>query len=127
MELLGLERCREYLESKDIKVEEITTDRHISINAYIKKHWKDVSHLFDLWHLGKGKLPLNHIKLTQIRVLTSLSARHVTAFLSWRNSTCSFFPFAHIINSKLMIFVPISDSPIPINTVYMYVQPALHI
>ena len=54
MELEGLKRCQAYMSRNNVQVSELTTDRHISINAYVKREWKDVEHYFDTWHLAKG-------------------------------------------------------------------------
>ena len=55
MELEGLKRCKNDLDGRQIQVDEITTDRHVSICKYIETHW-DVKHSYDLWHIAKSKL-----------------------------------------------------------------------
>lgn len=54
MELEGFLRCRQSLEERELECGSITTDRHISITAYIKKKWPEIEHKFDTWHIGKG-------------------------------------------------------------------------
>ena len=54
MELEGLKRCRKILEDQNVEVQQLTTDRHVSVKSYMKNHWKKVTHYFDTWHLTKG-------------------------------------------------------------------------
>ena len=54
MEIEGLIRCRKELESEEIAVGSLTTDRHVSVEKYMKEHWRGPDHYFDLWHIAKG-------------------------------------------------------------------------
>lgn len=54
MELEGLTRCREEVESAGLTVVSMTTDQHLSIAKYIREQWP-VVHYFDTWHVAKGK------------------------------------------------------------------------
>ena len=54
MELEGLKRCKAQLDSNNIKLEEITTDRHTQVDKYIGDNW-DVNHTFDTWHISKSE------------------------------------------------------------------------
>ncbi len=62
MELAGLIQLFEYWESLGLDVKAIITDRHRSIAKWLRINQKDVLHIFDLWHLAKGKCkgPLHH-------------------------------------------------------------------
>jgi solute carrier family 8 (sodium/calcium exchanger) len=55
MELEGLKRSLKYLqETKDMKIGELVTDRHVSVKAYLKNQQKHIKHYFDVWHCAKG-------------------------------------------------------------------------
>lgn len=55
MEQEGLIRCLKGVRERGMNVGVLVTDRHQSIQAYIKKNEKDITHYFDQWHLAKGK------------------------------------------------------------------------
>lgn len=54
MELEGLKRCKLQLEALDLKPVSLTTDRHLQIQAYMRKSWPEVEHFYDTWHISKG-------------------------------------------------------------------------
>lgn len=54
MELEGLIRCHEDLLERGKDLDELTTDRHSSINSYVNSNWPQVKHMFDIWHIAKG-------------------------------------------------------------------------
>ncbi|XP_049517016.1 uncharacterized protein LOC119440580 [Dermacentor silvarum] len=54
MELEGLKRCITFLESKDIRVKSIVTDRHAQIKCFMRKEKSEIIHEFDVWHVAKG-------------------------------------------------------------------------
>jgi len=55
MELAGLKRGLKFLlEDKQMKIESLTTDRHISVKCYMGKDHPDIDHRFDVWHVAKG-------------------------------------------------------------------------
>lgn len=56
MELEGLKRCITFLESKDIRVESIVTDRHAQIKCFMRKEKSEIIHEFDVWHVAKGTM-----------------------------------------------------------------------
>lgn len=56
MELEGLKRCRSHSEDVGYTIDTLTTDRHTSIAAYMRKEWSEVKHQFDCWHIAKGIL-----------------------------------------------------------------------
>lgn len=61
MELYGLKQCRKVLEDNNLSVSRLTTDRHISINKYVREEWQEVDHFFDVWHIAKGKVCAEYI------------------------------------------------------------------
>lgn len=56
MELDGLLRCLEELDSKGVKVKSLTTDRHPTVEAEMRRNYPGLKHRFDTWHVVKGKL-----------------------------------------------------------------------
>ena len=54
MELEGLKRVRRCIEQRGAKVRVLVTDRHAQIQKWIREHWPDVTHYFDIWHVAKG-------------------------------------------------------------------------
>ena len=66
MELEGLKRCRAYLDLNNVAVEQLTTDRHVSVKVYMKNSWKAVKHYFDTWHLTKGMLESQKVTLYHV-------------------------------------------------------------
>ena len=54
MEKEGLDRCLSNVLANDIQVQSITTDRHTSATALLKKKYPDVVHYYDVWHLAKS-------------------------------------------------------------------------
>ncbi|KAL1446504.1 hypothetical protein MTO96_028814 [Rhipicephalus appendiculatus] len=55
MELEGLKRGLQFLLDMGKCISNIVTDRHSSIRAYLKREHPDIAHLFDCWHVAKGK------------------------------------------------------------------------
>ena len=54
MEKEGLDRSLSNVLANDIQVQSITTDRHTSATALLKKKYPDVVHYYDVWHLAKS-------------------------------------------------------------------------
>jgi len=59
MELEGLQRCLANLNQKNINIEELVTDRHVQVRAYMKREMRTIRHTFDVWHLAKSKWDYN--------------------------------------------------------------------
>ncbi|KAL1430227.1 hypothetical protein MTO96_015291 [Rhipicephalus appendiculatus] len=55
MEKEGLQRALDYLTEQEVVISSLVTDRHSEIKAFLKKYYPYIKHLFDLWHMGKGK------------------------------------------------------------------------
>ncbi|KAF6028531.1 hypothetical protein EB796_013164 [Bugula neritina] len=55
MELEGLKRCRSSLSQKNVTIVELTTDRHAHITKWMREHWSEVQHTYDLWHISKSE------------------------------------------------------------------------
>lgn len=54
MELEGLKRCLAKLETEEIEVSHLVTDRHSQVKAYMKREQPQIVHMFDVWHVAKG-------------------------------------------------------------------------
>ncbi|XP_033962418.1 uncharacterized protein [Pseudochaenichthys georgianus] len=52
MEKEGLKRCLDHLESKDLAVEYIVTDRHPQIQKFLRE--RNMEQSYDVWHFEKG-------------------------------------------------------------------------
>ena len=55
MEKAGLIESLEFLDKKKKRVDGLITDRHPSIQKYMREHRPETEHSFDLWHIVKGK------------------------------------------------------------------------
>ena len=55
MEKEGLVRAIEFLKSHGLQIGTIITDRHRQIAKYIRESLPGTIHLFDVWHVAKGK------------------------------------------------------------------------
>jgi len=53
MELEGLKRCLNYLLPL-LSVHSITTDRHPSVQKYLRDCYSNIVHYFDVWHVAKS-------------------------------------------------------------------------
>uniref|UniRef100_A0A8C1U4M5 Uncharacterized protein n=1 Tax=Cyprinus carpio TaxID=7962 RepID=A0A8C1U4M5_CYPCA len=54
MEREGFLRSLQFLESAGLRVGAIVTDRHPSIQKYLREQRPDIKHYFDTWHVSKG-------------------------------------------------------------------------
>lgn len=56
MELEVLKRSLSIFEAHSLIVAILVTDRHPQLNAWLGREHPDICHLFDCWHVGKGKI-----------------------------------------------------------------------
>ena len=62
MELESLKRGLEWvIDTNNMTVSDIITDRHGSVKRYIREEKPDINHWFDVWHAAKGMYTLLHI------------------------------------------------------------------
>ncbi|XP_051994441.1 uncharacterized protein LOC127652376 [Xyrauchen texanus] len=54
MEREGFLRSLQFLESAGLRVGAVVTDRHPSIQKYLREQRPDIQHYFDTWHVSKG-------------------------------------------------------------------------
>ena len=55
MELESLKRQLKFLEDNEVQVTKLVTDRHVQVSSYMANEKPDVEHVFDVWHVAKGK------------------------------------------------------------------------
>lgn len=60
MEKEGLHRCMEFLDSQDVGIDILVTDRHKQINKWLRENHSDVKHYYDIWHVAKGMYSQMH-------------------------------------------------------------------
>lgn len=53
MEKEGLRRGLDHLESNQLQVDYIVTDRHTQVQKYLRE--REIKQYYDVWHLEKGK------------------------------------------------------------------------
>ncbi|XP_078357093.1 uncharacterized protein LOC144641952 [Oculina patagonica] len=58
MEKEGFSRCIELLESKDVTISKIATDRHVTITSCMARNHPHINHQYDVWHLSNIHLTL---------------------------------------------------------------------
>lgn len=56
MELEGLKRSLEIFAANSLVVDVLVTDRHPQLNAWLAREHPDICHLYDCWHVAKGKI-----------------------------------------------------------------------
>lgn len=54
MELEGLKRSLSHLLSQGVVIAAIVTDRHLQIQAWLRKNYAAIKHFYDVWHVAKG-------------------------------------------------------------------------
>ena len=55
MELEGLKRALENMETNGLEISDLTTDRHVQVRKYMREEQPNINHWFDVWHLAKSK------------------------------------------------------------------------
>ena len=53
MEKEGFKRCIESLEDDRVQIDQIATDRHVSISSFMNKDRPQINHQYDVRHLSK--------------------------------------------------------------------------
>ena len=56
MEMEGLVRSMAFLENEGVSVATLVTDRHGQVRKWLRENKPRIEHLFDVWHIAKGKL-----------------------------------------------------------------------
>ena len=54
MELEGLKRGMAFLTENDLTTDVLITDRHVSIQKWMRESMPEVKHFYDVWHVAKG-------------------------------------------------------------------------
>ena len=56
METEGLRRSLNFLISEGIQIKALITDRHVTIQKIMREEYKDIEHMYDMWHIAKSKI-----------------------------------------------------------------------
>lgn len=76
MEREGLLRSLQILESAGLRVGAIVTDRHPSIQKYLREQRPEIQHYFDTWHVSKGNclaaFQINQIYIHNSNIISQL-------------------------------------------------------
>jgi hypothetical protein len=54
MEKTGLVRALEYIQTNELVIDTLVTDRHRQLAKLLREDHPDMKHLFDIWHIAKG-------------------------------------------------------------------------
>lgn len=54
MEKAGLVKVLDEVKNKDVKISQLTTDRHLQIKKYMREQEEGIDHQFDVWHFSKS-------------------------------------------------------------------------
>ena len=57
LELAGLKLLLTSLESRNVTISSLTTERHRQVRAYLKKEKRNINHQLGLWHIGENMRP----------------------------------------------------------------------
>ena len=90
MEKEGFSRCIEILESNDVTINRIATDRHVPISSCMSKDHPHINHQYDVWHLSKWVVKKLTNKAKQ-RGCEELSPwiQSISNHLWWSAATCN--------------------------------------
>ena len=92
MEKEGLVRAVQYIQDQGLDIGTMITDRHRQIAKWIRETLPDTTHLFDVWHVAKGKQLL--LKLLQCKIILEgiiYKVQHIND-LAKSASTCANIP-----------------------------------
>ena len=90
MEYEGCNRVLKNLKKKGVKVRCLTTDRHTTITAEMRKKHPEIVHQYDVWHLSKWivKKLSKKSKKKQFQEL-SIWIQSISAHFWWSIATCN--------------------------------------
>lgn len=54
MELLGLQRCFNFLEEQHTNIAQFISDRHTSVAKWLRESVPTVRHYYDIWHVARS-------------------------------------------------------------------------
>ncbi len=81
MELEGLKRSVAYLQGQGLTIGVIITDRHPSVQKWLREHHKEIKHYYDVWHIAKGMCITFDVFIHRIKVQNIDTIPPVIAFL----------------------------------------------
>lgn len=109
MEAVGLKRGLQFLLGNNCRISRIVTDRHSAIRALLRKEYPEIMHLFNCWHMTKGKnisatliitwefetkvlVSLYFISGVRKKLLAASKRRGVEVLEKWARATVNIFP-----------------------------------
>jgi hypothetical protein len=112
MEKEGLVRSLAFLQTKDISIDTIVTDRHPQIQKYLRENYPSIEHYYDVWHVAKGiyrrseniqnVASLWHIANLNWYLLTYLCCRIIVLNLQCAVETQPILLISYIINQSVV-------------------------
>ena len=58
MEKEGLSRSVQYIHDQNLTISTLITDRHASIQKWVRETLPGTTHMYDVWHVAKGNFEL---------------------------------------------------------------------
>lgn len=102
MEVEGLDRCLDELETHHITISEVATDRHPLVTHYMKNQRPEIDHQYEIFHTAKGVTKeltrLCHSRETDI---VHPWIQSISNHLWWSSATCE--GNAVVGNSRLLL------------------------
>ena len=81
MELEGLKRCLDHIQTKGIGISELVTDRHCQVKKFMREQNPEIRHSFDVWHVAKGEqICTKYIYCIYVTFLFLLTSNSQTQF-----------------------------------------------
>ena len=90
MEMEGLVRSMAFLENEGVSVATLVTDRHGQVRKWLRENKPRIEHLFDVWHIAKGKLASEWVS-QPVSVSEWISEFECTSECERKCCTLSFF------------------------------------
>ena len=80
MEKLGLVKVFNETKDENIKISQLTTDRHVQIKKYMREKEKEIDHQFDVWHFSKS---------IKTKLLNACKKKSCEELKPWIKSICN--------------------------------------
>ncbi|XP_046863205.1 uncharacterized protein LOC124456947 [Xenia sp. Carnegie-2017] len=84
MELEGLKRSFKLIQSHNLQVSHLITDRHCQVKKYMKTQQPGVKHYFDVWHVAK--VSIFFYKYQKKKVMAAGKKSGCRLLLDWAQS-----------------------------------------
>ena len=89
MEKVGLIKVLDEVKQKNLKVDQLTTDRHLQIKKYLRGQEEGIDHQFDVWHLSKS-IKTKLLKVSKKKACEELRPwiKSICNHVWWSSVTC---------------------------------------